>query len=192
MKKNLQSARSWGLILPAEWAETFDIIANVKKIAQKYYLILHDSDYDIETGECKKPHYHVIFTYKSPYRLPTVVNHFSEFSDKLKDNSFERIINITGAKRYLVHIDNPEKHQYKPDQVETNDLQFKDIFIQKRSKDEVIDMITHSSQDIESEAERAFLEGFRPVFQTMTNTYQIGMYRLNLLRAFRAMHGRTK
>ena len=192
MKKTLQSSRSWGLILPSEWTETFDIIEKVKNIAPRYYFILHDKDYDIETGELKKAHYHVLFTFKSARRLPTVFNYFSEFSDKLKDNSFERINNIIGAKRYLVHIDNPEKHQYKPDQVETNDLQFKDIFIQKRSKDEVIDMIADSSQDTESEAERAYLEKFRPVFQAMSNPYQVGMYRLALKRDFRETFGRTK
>lgn len=188
----MQSARSWGLILPAEWAETLDIIEKVKNVAPRYYIILHDKDYDIETGELKKAHYHVLFTFQSARRLPTVFNYFSEFSDKLKDNSFERINNITGAKRYLVHIDNPEKHQYKPDQVETNDLQFKDVFILKRSKDEVIDMIAENSQDTESEAERAYLEKFRPVFQAMSNPYQVGMYRLALKKDFRETYGRTK
>jgi len=191
-QKIFPSARSWGLILPAEWVETFDIIAHVKKIAQKYYIILHDSDFDKETGECKKPHYHVLFTFKSPSRLPTVVNHFSEFSDKLKENSFERINNITGAKRYLVHFDNLEKHQYKPDQVETNDSQFKDIFIQQVSKDEEIDMLIQANLDTLSETEQKYLEGWRPFLQGMSNRYQMLQSYFAIKRDFYFNKGRTK
>ena len=191
-KERVKTARSYGLILPAEWIETFAIIEHVKRIAHLYYFILHDSDFDIETGELKKAHYHVLFTFKYPLQLRTVANYFSAFSHKLKDNSFERIRNIDGAKRYLVHIDNPEKHQYKFECVETNDKQYRDIFIEKKSKDEVIDMIAYASRDIETEAERKFLEGYRPVFQAMNNPYQMGMYLLRLQQAFRETFGRTK
>ena len=191
MKKTLQSSRSWGLILPSEWTETFDIIEKVKNIAPRYYFILHDKDYDIETGELKKAHYHVLFTFTSARRLPTVFNYFSEFSDKLKDNSFERINNIIGAKRYLVHIDNPEKHQYKPDQVETNDLQYKDIFIQKRSIDEELDMLFKVTEDTTSNAEREYLEGIRQYLQTMYSPYQRAMAYLAFKRDFRETFGRT-
>lgn len=191
-KERKKTARSYGLILPAEWVETFAIIEHIKRIAHRYYFILHDKDFDIETGECKKPHYHVLFTFKYPLQLRTVANYFSVFSHKLKDNSFERIRNIDGAKRYLVHIDNQEKHQYKFECVETNDKQYKDVFLDKKSKDDIIDMIACASRDIESEAEREFLEGFRPVFQAMNNPYQMGMYRLHLLQAFQRKYGQTK
>ena len=185
MKKKLTSSRSYELILPAEWSETLDILTHIRKLVHRYYFILHDSDYDKETGEVIKPHYHALFTYKNPVILSTVVNHFKDFSEKLKENSFNRIRNITGAKRYLVHIDNPEKHQYKPDQVETNDKTFDDLFLEKKSKDEEINIIMNAYENTTAETEREYLEGFRPSFQSMHNTYQMIMASLALKREFR-------
>ena len=191
VKEKTKTARSYGLILPVDWTETFDIISHVKNIAYRYYYILHDKDFDIETGECKKAHYHVLMTFKYPLQLRTVINYFSDFSHKLKDNSFERIRNIDGAKRYLVHIDNKEKHQYNPDQVETNDLQYKDIFIQKRSIDEELDMLFKVTEDTTSNAEREYLEGIRQYLQTMYSPYQRAMAYLAFKRDFRETFGRT-
>jgi len=57
-----------------------------------------------------------------------------ETEQLLRPNSFERIYSITGAKKYLVHAEHPNKHQYRPVDVETNDKLFFDLFLPSKDK----------------------------------------------------------
>jgi hypothetical protein len=123
-KNNRVASRTWGLILPCEWDNHMSIVHKAKTVAKYYYWIKHNRDFygdapeDLENenshspGELKKEHIHLLMTFNSSRDLSTVRNYFSEF-DQLKENSFEKIANAFGAKRYQVHADNPEKAQYK-------------------------------------------------------------------------------
>jgi hypothetical protein len=182
MKKT--TSRSYGLIVPAEWVEKEEIIEISKKISKFYYIIKHDKDYNIETGETKKEHYHILMTFASPLQLGTVYNKFDSI-ERIKLNSLELIKNIYGAKRYLVHKDNPEKFQYEGSEVETNDPLYKDVLIEKKSaEDEVKEMLDAFDKGPEKTTEREFIESFNGSLVQMS-PYQRLMSILALKREHR-------
>ncbi|PHL05241.1 replication protein RepB, partial [Enterococcus faecium] len=65
-------------------------------------------DKDItEDGERKKQHYHVILSYKGNKSVEQI----DEIARLLHAPIPQRINSLTGAVRYLTHMDNPEKDQ---------------------------------------------------------------------------------
>lgn len=77
-----------------------------------YFYILHDKDKD-KSGNYIKPHLH--FVIKGRHCLWK----WSELLG-IPEHMIEKTRSITGAVRYLIHKDNPEKYQYSPDDVFTN------------------------------------------------------------------------
>ncbi len=75
---------------------------------------LHDSDINPD-GEQKKPHYHVLLMYDGVKTQEQVQPVF----DSIGGVGFEIVQSTRGYARYLCHLDNPEKHQYNPDEVRT-------------------------------------------------------------------------
>ena len=73
---------------------------------------LHDSDIN-PTGEPKKPHYHVLFMFEGKKSVEQVQSIFASFGGV----GCEKVNSIRGYARYLCHLDNPEKAQYKPEEV---------------------------------------------------------------------------
>lgn len=73
---------------------------------------LHDKDIN-PTGEPKKPHYHVILAFTSVKTKLQAQAIFSSFG------AIEcvPINDLVGYARYLVHMDNPEKAQYDPNDI---------------------------------------------------------------------------
>lgn len=71
-------------------------------------------EFDVNpTGECKKPHYHVIVCFegkKSPDQV-------KELFALVGGVGLEIVNSIRGYARYLCHLDNPEKYQYSPSDV---------------------------------------------------------------------------
>jgi len=191
-EKKIQS-RSWGLILPAEWKNCMPIVHKAKSLAKWYYWIRHDRDFyteasdDVEAphavGEIKKEHLHLLFTFNSSRDLKTVRNYFSEFPE-LKENSFEKINNAHGAKRYLIHADNPEKSQYRIEEVETNDRLFKDIFVEKISSSDELEIIKKCMSLDVPLTFSDFLDCFSPVLVNM-NSYQKTQTAFSILREWR-------
>jgi len=135
-KKNRIASRSWQLIVPAEWENISGIKAICKNVSRNYYYMFHDKDKN-ELNELVKPHWHLLMTMGSSRDLPTMQNYFKDFPELL-ENSFEKIGSIHWAKRYLIHADDPSKYQYNPDNVETNDIAYKDLFITFASKIEEV------------------------------------------------------
>lgn len=69
----------------------------------------HDHDLNV-TGEPKKPHYHVMIMFegmKSPEQV-------RELFDLVGGVGLETVNSLRGYARYLCHLDNPDKHQYSP------------------------------------------------------------------------------
>lgn len=163
------SARSWGFILPAEWPNVDEILKLARELSVKHYYILHDSDVDVETGELKKAHYHVIMSFKTPRKLKTISNYFSAY-EQFKPNSFERIRNISGAKRYLIHLDDGDKHRYDVSEVVTNDKDLADMLIDNASRLEKRDMMVQAYRNPPATLEE-FIELHNPLFVNM-NGYQ--------------------
>lgn len=106
---------------------------------ERFWYIKHDSDVwtadEIEEwlvehpgelctytpGQLKKTHYHVIGQCSSPVMLGLAAKRFG-----VPSNQVQPCKNLKNAKRYLVHRDNPDKYQYSPDNVITNDEEYLD------------------------------------------------------------------
>lgn len=73
---------------------------------------LHDQDIN-PGGEPKKPHYHVMIMFDS-VKTPAQAE---EVFQSIGGVGCEIVQSIRGYARYLCHLDNPEKHQYKPEEV---------------------------------------------------------------------------
>lgn len=69
---------------------------------------IHDQDIN-PTGEKKKEHYHVLVEYEGPKTYKSV----KEITDEIGATIPKKIESLRGYYRYLAHIDNPEKAQYK-------------------------------------------------------------------------------
>ena len=73
---------------------------------------LHDQDQN-PTGEDKKPHYHVLIMFEGVKTFDQV----KELFDQIGGVGVEVVSSLRGYARYLCHLDNPEKAQYKTDDV---------------------------------------------------------------------------
>lgn len=69
---------------------------------------LHDKDID-PTGEPKKPHWHLMLEWDGP----TTFNNVKKICEEIGAVLPKKIESVRGMYRYLVHLDNPEKAQYK-------------------------------------------------------------------------------
>lgn len=107
--------RNWAFILypdsaPDDWRERLKRYGVGCAVSP-----LHDKDLTDE-GQIKKPHYHVILTYKHPTTLNNVLN----FIESLNQNKrSEPIQDLQGYYRYLSHLDDPDKAQYPESDIVT-------------------------------------------------------------------------
>lgn len=77
------------------------------------FVIKHDKDFNNGDGEIKKEHYHIFLMFDGVKTKDQV----KEIFDKIGGVGFEYIQSKRGYARYLCHLDNPEKYQYKPEDV---------------------------------------------------------------------------
>lgn len=106
--------RTWAFVMypesaPENWREILDGM-HVRALVSP----LHDRDVN-PGGEPKKPHWHVLLMFDGPVR--------KAYADSLADafngtKSAEKVASTRGYARYLCHLDNPEKAQYDPGEVE--------------------------------------------------------------------------
>lgn len=68
---------------------------------------LHEFDTN-QTGELKKPHWHIILAFDGPKSYEQVLGILSPLNCPIP----QRCHSLKGAVRYFVHLDNPEKYQY--------------------------------------------------------------------------------
>lgn len=73
---------------------------------------LHDKDIN-PTGEAKKPHYHVVVMFDGVKTKEQAQDLFA----KIGGVGCEVVQSIRGYARYLCHMDNPDKAQYKQEDV---------------------------------------------------------------------------
>ena len=111
-KEDLRS-RTWTIIVypdsaPKNWREMLDDtrIAWVESP-------LHDKDVNPD-GTIKKPHWHIVLMFGSNKSYSQI----KEIDDMLHGaEEPQKVHNLKGAIRYLIHFDNPEKYQYKREDI---------------------------------------------------------------------------
>ena len=111
-KQPYKRGRNWTIVVyldssPEDWE---DVIKQEPAVISP----LHDKDVT-EDGERKKPHYHVILSYKGNKSFEQI----DEIARLLHAPIPQRVNSLTGSVRYLTHMDNPEKYQYDNADIET-------------------------------------------------------------------------
>lgn len=106
-------SRYWSFIVYPD-----SIVENWENILEEMGLIfcvspLHDKDIN-PTGEVKKEHYHVLIEYEGPKTYRTIKE---EICDKIGATIPKKVESLRGYYRYLTHMDNPEKAQYKMEDI---------------------------------------------------------------------------
>lgn len=97
-------------------SESYDCETLLSTIRSKFIdwaYILHDMDV-AENGELKKPHIHWVG--RATPRCLSVVSNFLG----LPENDIEVVKNFDNMVMYLIHLNDIDKFQYSPDDVETN------------------------------------------------------------------------
>lgn len=97
-------------------SKSYDCEALLSTIRSKFIdwaYILHDKDVD-ENGELKKSHIHWVG--RATPRCLSVVSNFLG----LPENDIEVVKNFDNMVMYLIHLNDIDKFQYSPDDVETN------------------------------------------------------------------------
>lgn len=112
-EKNNKRSLYWTFILypesaPSDWRE----ILNTMGLS---YIVspLHDADFNPD-GTKKKEHYHITLVFGSVKAYHQV----KEITDKLNCPIPQIVHNMRGVVRYKAHLDNPEKAQYRVDDIE--------------------------------------------------------------------------
>ena len=104
-------ARVWADVIyldsaPENWV---DILIEMGLI---FAYILHDKDINPD-GTPKKPHYHLLLFFDGKKSFEQI----KEITDVLNAPNPQRVKNPKGMVRYLIHMDNPEKFQYKREDI---------------------------------------------------------------------------
>lgn len=82
---------------------------------KEYCIIIHDKDV-LESWEPKKRHFHAVISFVNPTTIWAVAKWL-----KVETQYVERLrASVKSARLYLVHRNNPEKYQYKPNDVIAN------------------------------------------------------------------------
>lgn len=106
-------SRTWGVILypesaPENWRQLLDN-QHIGWVESP----LHCFDVNEGTGEKKKDHYHIAFSFEGKKSLDQVKTILSGITDVLPIP----LNSLRGYVRYMAHLDNPEKYQYPVDQI---------------------------------------------------------------------------
>ena len=99
--------RNWAFIVypesaPQNWRDILDEL-HIQWVESP----LHDKD-DNADGEQKKEHWHILLLFEGNKSYEQV----KEITDKLNATIPIKAMSAKGLVRYMVHLDNPEKHQY--------------------------------------------------------------------------------
>ena len=110
---SIKKTRSYATVVypesaPENW---LDILRDMKFNA--LVSPLHDSDVNPDSGEIKKAHYHVLFLFDGPKTADQAM----AVAEHIGGVGLETLNSVRGYARYLCHLDNPEKHQYSPEDV---------------------------------------------------------------------------
>lgn len=108
--------RKWELVLYPD-SDSYDVssvLSELVGVFDQWAYILHDSDVD-SYGNPKKSHYH--FYGKCADKL---TSSGLAYRVHVPESACRAVSRWKGALRYLVHADNPEKHQYDVSAISSN------------------------------------------------------------------------
>lgn len=122
-------SKNYAMILYQENEKDMMTLEKIKK-NYKYAYIIHDKD-TTEDGEIKKEHIHVFMEFENERSIKSIAKELN-----VEEYDVEKIRNKIGAIRYLIHKDNPEKHQYQQEKIVTNIKNINKYLKDKKSENE--------------------------------------------------------
>lgn len=113
--KSKQGRNFQGILYPDSTAYDCQVaLEKLSEVFPKHAYILHDQDIN-EDGTPKKPHYHWLGSRETPVAISTIAKQLG-----IAENAVEFCKSYRTFLRYLIHLDHPDKAQYKPDAVQGN------------------------------------------------------------------------
>jgi len=111
-KKKDNRARVWAMVVypesaPKNWRDILD-----SKHIPWIESPLHNKDVNPD-GEVKKPHWHVMMKFEGLKSFEQV----KEIADSINAPIPQKVASPVGQVRYMIHMDNPEKYQYKREDI---------------------------------------------------------------------------
>lgn len=109
---------------------------------------LHDQDV-LPNGEVKKPHYHVLISFKNPTTRTNAADTMERWGVVVQrhppkpgePDSF-RVKDFRQAARYLCHLDQADKHRYSVQDVESiGAIDYQTLVMSSTDEDEMLDEI---------------------------------------------------
>jgi len=137
-----KTARVFIASLKPSWSkEKIEKFVNSMTGTALVYMINHDKDENLETGELIENHTHMLIEYQTPRKISTVANLF-----EVESNFIEVCKSKKASLRYLTHLDDREKYQYKSQEViHNNTVSYDDLIKgQNLSDKEIADYLMNS------------------------------------------------
>ena len=111
-KTKEKKERYWAFLMyedsrPDNWREILE-----DELIQISISPRHDRDMK-ETGELKKPHYHVLLCFNGP----TTYNRALEIAQKMGANTVKRVLTVRGMYDYFTHKWNKDKAKYNEEEI---------------------------------------------------------------------------
>lgn len=107
-----ERTRNWAFILypdsaPPDWRDRLDSL-HIQWIESP----LHDADQNADESQ-KKPHWHILLLFDGNKSFDQVCS----ITTMLNAPIPQKCANAKGMVRYMIHLDNPEKHQYSREEI---------------------------------------------------------------------------
>lgn len=111
--------------------ENFEDQMESIKQTQEAIWIRHDQDVNEETGELKKPHYHVVIKLKTNCTISALAKNLN-----VQENMIEPVKkSLNGCLKYLIHYGDDKKYNYDKEDVQSNSDKLKTRFLDLVAKD---------------------------------------------------------
>lgn len=100
----------------------FNLVTYVSKMFIETVLVQHEckANYIWHDKDDEVPHWHICLRLKNATTASAVLKWFKDGCNDdgvIQNTLIEYCNNVPASLRYLIHLDNPDKHQYSPDEV---------------------------------------------------------------------------
>lgn len=149
-KRAGKRARAWTAMVYQESQQEGWLDALSEQLVEALVSPLHDKDVwtaedeaenpDHKAGEAKKPHWHVVISYKNPVTFSKAKEVFEAIGAVVPPEPKCKVKDFKQMARYLCHLDQPHKHRYDKSEVKKfGALDYSALVMSGADEDEIID-----------------------------------------------------
>ena len=141
--KSRESGRTWISSQKPAWSrKKMEELAKNLSGSAKVYMINHDKDE--EDGKMVETHTHFVIDYQTPRKISTVANLLGT-----EPNFIQPCISRKASLRYLLHLDEKDKYEYKAEDVIHNDqIPFEDVIKGQSMSDAEVAEYIYRGEDL--------------------------------------------